>query len=331
MTQAKARSDTKPSAFWEAQRVLVTGGAGFLGSHLLERLRQRGAGGIIAPGIGEFDLVQPDAVRRLLAEARPDMVIHLAANVGGIGANRAHPAEFFYDNLVMGVHLIHESWQAGVRKFVQIGTVCSYPKFTPVPFREDDLWNGYPEETNAPYGVAKKALLVQAQAYRRQYGFNAIYLIPVNLYGPRDNFNLETSHVIPALIRKCLEAKTAGRDSVVLWGDGSPTREFLYVEDAVEGILLGAERYNAGDPVNLGSGEEIAIRDLAEKIARLVGYDRRIEWDTSRPNGQPRRSLDTGRAEREFGFRAQTKLDDGLRQTIAWYLERDAAASGVTA
>jgi GDP-L-fucose synthase len=322
---------TSSMSFWNAQRVCVTGGSGFLGSHLLEGLRRRGAGEVVAPSAAEFDLVQPDAARRLLAQARPDLVIHLAANVGGIGANRAHPAQFFYDNLVMGVHLMHEAWKAGVPKFVQVGTVCSYPKFTPVPFREDDLWNGYPEETNAPYGVAKKALLVQAQAYRAQYGFNAIYLIPVNLYGPRDNFDLETSHVIPALIRKCLEARRAGADSVVLWGDGSPTREFLYVEDAAEGILLGAERYNAGEPVNLGSGEEITIRDLAEKIARLVGFGGRIVWDTTRPNGQPRRSLDVSRAESAFGFRAQTKLDDGLRRTVDWYLERDAASSGVPA
>ncbi len=305
--------------FWEGKRVCVTGGAGFLGSFVVEKLRARGAKDIFVPRKKDYDLVQGEAVRRLLADARPDIVLHLAANVGGIGANRAHPAEFFYDNLMMGVQLMHESWKAGVEKFVAIGTVCSYPKYTPVPFREEDLWNGYPEETNAPYGLAKKMLLVQSQAYRQQYGFNSIYLIPVNLYGPRDNFDLETSHVIPALIRKCVEARERGERQVVVWGDGSPTREFLYVEDAAEGILLGAERYNASDPVNLGSGEEISIKDLAHLIARLTGFEGEFVWDPSRPNGQPRRALDTSKAEAYFGFKAQVRLEEGLRRTVEWY------------
>ncbi|HET7011754.1 MAG TPA: GDP-L-fucose synthase [Anaerolineales bacterium] len=306
-------------SFWTSRRICVTGGTGFLGSYVLDGLRARGALQVVAPSSREFNLVEPGSARRLLAEARADIVIHLAANVGGIGANRAHPAEFFYDNLVMGVQMQHESWKAGVEKFVAIGTVCAYPKFTPVPFREDDLWSGYPEETNAPYGLAKKMLLVQAQAYRAQYGFNAIYLVPVNLYGPRDNFDLESSHVIPALIRKFHEAQMAGADAVVVWGDGSPTREFLFAEDAAEGILLAAERYNDPEPVNLGSGQEISIRDLADKIARLVGFEGRIVWDTTKPNGQPRRALDTSRARERFGFAARTSLDDGLRRTVEWY------------
>jgi GDP-L-fucose synthase len=249
------------------------------------------------------------------------VIIHLAARVGGIGANRAHPAEFFYDNLMMGVQLMHESWQASVEKFVAIGTVCAYPKFTPVPFKEEDFWNGYPEETNAPYGLAKKMLLVQAQAYRQQYGFNAIYLLPVNLYGPRDNFDLETSHVIPALIRKCVEAKEQGESQIEVWGTGSPTREFLYVEDAAEGILLATERYNGAEPVNLGSGQEISIKELVALIARLTGFAGQITWDTTKPDGQPRRRLDTRRAEEYFGFKAQMPLEEGLRRTIDWYLE----------
>lgn len=313
--------------FWARRRVCVTGGAGFLGSYVLERLRQRGAGDIFVPQIEEFDLVQPQVVARMLDTARPDIILHLAAHVGGIGANRAHPAEFFYDNLMMGVQLLHQAWQRGVEKFVALGTVCAYPKFTPVPFREDNLWDGYPEETNAPYGLAKKMLLVQSQSYRQQYGYNSIFLIPVNLYGPGDNFNLETSHVIPALIRKCIEAQERGEKEVVVWGDGSPTREFLYADDAAEGILLAAERYSQSDPVNLGSGREIRIRDLAEMIARLTGFEGKLAWDTSKPNGQPRRALDTSRAEALFGFRAQTSFEDGLRNTVDWYRQQRRRAS----
>ena len=311
--------NSTPPSFWQNRRMCVTGGAGFLGSFVTEKLRQRGANEIFIPRYPEYDLVQPQDVERLLDDARPDVIIHLAAHVGGIGANRLHPAEFFYDNLMMGVQLMHQAWKRGVEKFVAIGTVCAYPKYTPVPFREDDLWNGYPEETNAPYGLAKKMLLVQAQAYRQQYGFNAIFLLPVNLYGPRDNFDLESSHVIPALIRKCIEAQESGQETVEVWGDGSPTREFLYVEDAAEGILLATERYNGADPVNLGSGFEISIRDLAELIRRLTGFEGKLVWDTSKPNGQPRRVLDISRAERYFGFRAKTDFEEGLRRTIEWY------------
>ena len=297
----------------------MTGGAGFLGSVIAKKLQARGAGEVFVPRIEDYDLRDLTAIRRLLADARPDIILHLAARVGGIGANRAHPAEFFYDNLMMGAPLLHEAWKAGVSKFVALGTVCAYPKFTPVPFREEDLWNGYPEETNAPYGLAKKMLLVQSQAYRQQYGFNAIYLLPVNLYGPRDNFNPETSHVIPALIRKCVEAKERGEDHIVVWGDGSPTREFLYVEDAAEGIVLAAERYNASEPVNLGSSSEISIRELTETIARLTGFNGSIEWDTSKPNGQPRRKLDVSRSLELFGFRSQTSFETGVKRTIEWY------------
>jgi GDP-L-fucose synthase len=277
------------------------------------------------PRSRDYDLVDAQAVHRLFADARPDVIIHLAARVGGIGANRANPGAFFYENLMMGAQLMEEARKHGVEKFVAVGTVCAYPKFTPVPFSEQDLWNGYPEETNAPYGLAKKMLLVQAQAYRQQYGFNAVYLLPVNLYGPRDNFNPESSHVIPALIRKCLEAKEAavsGRPSaVVVWGDGSPTREFLYVEDAAEAILLAAERYDGPDPVNIGSGTEISIKDLVQLIARETRFEGEILWDTSKPNGQPRRSLDTSRAERLFDFRARISFEEGLGRTIAWYEE----------
>jgi len=308
-----------PMEYWRDRKVVVTGGAGFLGSFLVEKLRQRGAMEVFVPTIQEYDLVKEEAVTRLLKDARPDVVIHLAAFVGGIGANRAHPAEFFYNNLMMGVQLMHQAWKSGVKKFVAIGTVCAYPKFTPIPFREEDLWNGYPEETNAPYGLAKKMLLVQAQAYRQQYGYNAVFLLPVNLYGPRDNFNPDSSHVIPALIRKCCEAQEGGESEVVVWGDGSPTREFLYVEDAAEAIALATERYDGEEPVNLGSGKEISIRRLAEIIAGETGFTGRLAWDTTKPNGQPRRALDTSRAERYFGFKAHTSFEDGLRRTIEWY------------
>ncbi len=312
-------STAKLASFWRDKRVTVTGGAGFLGSFVTYKLRQRGAAEIFVPRIEEYDLVKSEDIQRMYDDARPDLVIHLAALAGGIGANRAQPADFFYINLMMGVQLMHEAWKREVEKFVAIGTICAYPKFTPLPFKEENLWNGYPEETNAPYGLAKKMLLVQAQTYREQYGYNAIYLLPVNLYGPRDNFDLETSHVIPALIRKCVEAQDHGEQQVVLWGDGSPTREFLYVEDAAEGILLAAERYNRSEPVNLGSGMEISIKDLAHLIARLTGYKGEFVWDTSKPNGQPRRALDITRAEEYFGFRAQMSFEEGLRRTIEWY------------
>jgi len=305
--------------FWTQRRVLVTGGAGFLGSFVVDKLRERGCQYIFVPRSSDYDLRDIQAIRRVLADSKPDIVIHLAARVGGIGANRARPAEFFYDNLLMGIQLLHESWRAGVEKFVAIGTVCAYPKFTPVPFKEEELWNGYPEETNAPYGLAKKMLLVQSQAYRSQYGFNSIYLLPVNLYGPRDNFDLETSHVIPAIIRKCLEAIARRDDYIIVWGTGQATREFLYVEDAAEGILLAAEHYNASDPVNLGSGMEISIRDLVHLIAKLTGFTGEIIWDTTKPDGQPRRCLDITKAERLFGFRAKTSFEEGLRKTIEWY------------
>jgi len=315
--------------FWQDRRVCVTGGAGFLGRFVQAELRRRGVTeqNLFVPMQHNYDLTRPDDIRRMLADARPQLIIHLAAHVGGIGANREHPAEFFYDNLMMGVELMHQSWRTGVEKFVAIGTVCAYPKFTPVPFREDDLWNGYPEETNAPYGLAKKMLLVQAQAYRAQYGYNAIFLLPVNLYGPGDNFDPNSSHVIPALIRKCVEAKEAGREEVVLWGDGSPTREFLYVEDAARGIVMASEAYDGADPVNLGSGREISIKDLAVLIARLTGFEGRLVWDTTKPNGQPRRALDTSRAERFFGFRAQMEFEEGLRRTIDWYLQSRSGAA----
>ncbi len=308
-------------SFWNGKRVCVTGGAGFLGRFVQKVLRERGAQEIFVPQFEQYDLVKPEDVKRVLADGRPDVIIHLAAHVGGIGANREHPAEFFYDNLMMGVQLMHEAWKAGVEKFVAIGTVCAYPKFTPVPFKEDDLWIGYPEETNAPYGMAKKMLLVMAQAYREQYGYNAVFLLPVNLYGPGDNFDLQSSHVIPAMIRKFIEAKEAGRDEVVLWGDGSPTREFIYVEDAANGIVRAAEVYDGPEPVNLGSGYEISIKDLAALIGDLTGYDGRIVWDTSKPNGQPRRALDTTRALDYFGFQAATGFEEGLRMTISWYRE----------
>lgn len=306
------------SDFFSSQRVLVTGGGGFLGSHLCDRLAAVGCRPFV-PHQAEYDLTTKDGVERLMADAEPELVIHLAARVGGIGANQRNPGAYFYDNLMMGALLMERSRLAGVDKFVQLGTVCSYPKFTPVPFREDDFWNGYPEETNAPYGIAKKALLVQAQSYREQYGFNAVYLIPVNMYGPRDNFDLETSHVIPGLVRKMVEGQEREEDEIVLWGDGSASREFLYVEDCADALMLAAEHYNRPEPVNLGAGFEITIRDLAALIKELTGYRGRIVWDTSRPNGQPRRSLDTSRAEREFGFRAGTDFREGLRRTIEFF------------
>ncbi|MCP4357181.1 MAG: GDP-L-fucose synthase [Chloroflexi bacterium] len=322
MTEGQSWPDSQQ--FWQDKRVIVTGGAGFLGSFVVEKLKAHGAKEVVAPRSAEYDLTQLEAIKQLLHDttyaSKPvDMIIHLAARVGGIGANRVNPATFFYDNLVMGVHLLHESYEMGVPKFVAIGTVCAYPKFAPIPFREDDLWNGYPEETNAPYGLAKKMMLVQSQTYRQQYGYNSIFLLPVNLYGPGDNFDLETSHVIPALIRKCLEAKERGDDHIVAWGDGSPTREFLYVEDATEGILLGAERYNDSLPVNLGSAFEISIKELLETIAQLTGFEGEIVWDTSKPNGQPRRKLDTSRARELYGFEAKRPFVDGLRETIEWY------------
>ena len=303
---------------WQQTTALVTGGAGFLGKHVVTGLERRGCKRVVVPRSRECDLRRPEAVRCLLSDVKPDIVLHLAAVVGGIGANQSSPGSFFYDNMSMGLHLIEESRRTGISKFVGIGTICSYPKFTAVPFREDDLWNGYPEETNAPYGLAKKMLLVQLQGYRQQYGFNGIFLMPVNLYGPGDNFDLETSHVIPAMIRKFLKAKSNGDEQVTMWGDGSPTREFLYVQDAAEGILLGAERYEGSDPVNLGSGEEVSVRDLAEQIRSLTGYTGEIVWDPSRPNGQPRRCTDVTRAADLFGFRSTTSLEDGLMKTLDW-------------
>ena len=302
------------------KRIVVTGAAGFLGRHLIARLRKMGCENIFDPSHKKYDLTHPDAIERMFDEHRPEVLIHLAAAVGGIGANRANPGRFFYENAIMGIQLIEAARRRGVEKTVVLGTICAYPKFTPVPFHEEELWNGYPEETNAPYGLAKKVLLVQCQAYREQYGMNAIFLLPVNLYGPGDNFDLDSSHVIPALIRKCLEAAEAGREEIVLWGDGSPTREFLYVEDAAEGIVLATEQYDKSDPVNLGSGMEISIRDLATTIAEMTGFAGRIVWDTNQPNGQPRRRLDVSRAEREFGFRAATPFEAGLRKTIDWYV-----------
>ena len=312
-------SDGMPDAFWSGRRVLLTGGGGFFGGFLRARLEALSPAALFAPRATELDLRDGAAVRRYLTSTRPNLVIHAAAVVGGIGANRMQPGKFFYDNAIMGIQLIEESRLIGVEKFVCLGTICAYPKFAPIPFREDDLWNGYPEETNAPYGVAKKALLVQLQAYRQQYGFNGIFLLPVNLYGPGDNFDLETSHVIPAMVRKFIEARDRGEQTVVLWGDGTPTREFLYVEDAADAVMMAAERYDGADPVNIGRGEEIAIRDLARLIAETTDFHGEVVWDHSRPNGQPRRMLDVSRAERLFGFRAKTSFEEGLRRTIDWY------------
>jgi len=338
MQTKKDLANTDKLSFWSDKQVIVTGGAGFLGNFVVEKLKQRGAREIIVPRIEEYDLTKIESINRLFDNLdisktkRPGsetnvkqsnvIIIHLAALVGGIEANRKRPADYFYANLMMGTQLRHEAWQRGVDKFVAIGTICAYPKFTPLPFKEENFWDGYPEETNAPYGLAKKMLLVQAQAYREQYDFNAVYLLPVNLYGPGDNFDLQTSHVIPALIRKCIEAQDKGDDQIIVWGDGSPTREFLYVEDAAEGILLSAEHYDGSEPVNLGSGQEISIKDLVQTISRLTGFTGELVWDTSKPNGQPRRVLDTTRAEQYFGFRAQTDFEEGLRRTIEWYKDR---------
>jgi GDP-L-fucose synthase len=301
------------------KRILVTGGAGFLGHFVVEKLRERGCTEIVVPRSAEDDLRDEAAIKRVLGANHPQVVIHLAAVVGGIGANRTNPGRFFYDNAIMGIQLMEHARRSGVEKFVCLGTVCAYPKFTPVPFKEMDLWNGYPEETNAPYGLAKKLLLVQAQAYRQQYNFNAIYLLPVNLYGPRDNFDLESSHVIPGLIRKCIEAREVGQSRILAWGTGAPSREFLYVRDAAEAIVMAAERYNKPEPVNLGSGEEIRIRELAGLISELCGFQGTVVWDSTQPDGQPRRCLDTLRAREEFGFRASTALRAGVRETIEWY------------
>ena len=312
------------SQFWKDRRVVVTGGAGFLGSFVVDRLAALGARAIV-PRSAEVDLVDRDAVRRLLAETHPDLVLHLAARVGGIGANRDNPGRFLFENLMMGAHVFEECRLGRVPKLVAAGTICAYPKFAPIPFREDDMWNGYPEETNAPYGIAKKVLSVMSESYRTQYGMNSAVVYPVNLYGPRDNFDLHTSHVIPALIRKCVTARETGQDHVVLWGDGSPTREFVYVDDVARGILLAAERYDSSDPVNLGSGSEISIRDLAALIARETGFTGRITWDPSKPNGQPRRRLDVTRARERFGFTAEVSFDEGIRRTVRYYEENRAA------
>ena len=306
---------------WSTSRVTVTGGGGFLGTAVVRRLREAGAKQIFVPRSAEYDLRSLDAIRAALDEGRPDLIIHLAAVVGGIGANRENPGRFFYENAIMGIQLIEEARLAGVGKFVTIGTVCSYPKFTPVPFHEDALWDGYPEETNAPYGLAKKMLLVQGQAYRQQYGMNVIHLIPVNLFGPGDNFDPRSSHVIPALIKKCVEAREAGQAEIEVWGTGSASREFIYVDDAADGIVLAAERYAAPDPVNLGVGREITIRELVDLIVRLTGFEGSVHWDASKPDGQPRRALDTSRARQAFGFEARTDFEDGIRATVAWYEE----------
>lgn len=318
-------------AFWPGRRVLVTGGAGFLGRHVVARLRSAGVEDIIIRRQGDYDLTEQSEVRRLFKETRPDVVLHLAAEVGGIGANRENPGRFFYANAVMGIHLIEEARCHGVDKFVQVGTICAYPKFTPVPFKEEDLWIGYPEETNAPYGIAKKALLVQLQAYREQYGFPGIYLLPVNLYGPWDNFDPSSSHVIPALIRKMVEAKESGAPTVEIWGTGQASREFLYVDDCARGLLLAAERYDEGEPVNLGTGMEIRIGELAQLIADLVGYEGRLEFDPTKPDGQPRRCLDTTRAKEKFGFEAQVGFREGLQGTVRWYREHAASRTDVAA
>jgi GDP-L-fucose synthase len=307
---------------WESRSIIVTGGAGFLGRAVVAKLTERGYANIVVPRSREFDLRHEVEIRHLFETSKPRFIIHLAAVVGGIGANQANPGKFFYDNAIMGIQLMELARQYDVEKFVAVGTICAYPKFTPVPFREDDLWSGYPEETNAPYGLAKKMMLVQAQAYRQQYGFNAIYLLPVNLYGPGDNFDPSSSHVIPALIKKCLDAKKRNDREIVVWGDGSATREFLYVDDAAEGIVTALEKFNGPEPVNIGAGFEISIKDLIQLIVKLSGYGGKIVWDTTKPNGQPRRMLDTNRAAEKFGFKASTDFETGLRKTIAWYAEQ---------
>jgi GDP-L-fucose synthase len=312
------------SLHWPTERVVVTGGAGFLGSFVQEELRRRGAKDVFIPRSKDYDLVDMEAVKRLYRDAKPTLLIHMAARVGGIGANRDNPGKFFYENLMMGVQLIEVARQVGLRKLVALGTICAYPKFCPVPFKEEDLWNGYPEETNAPYGIAKKALLVQSEAYRQQYGTNSVVLFPVNLYGPRDNFDLHTSHVVPALIRKCIEARDRGDRQIVVWGTGAASREFLHARDAAEGILDACERYDKSEPVNLGAGFEIKIRDLIPLVARLCRFEGEIVWDTTKPDGQPRRMLDTSRALREFGWKAKIPFEEGLRETIAWFEQNSA-------
>lgn len=306
---------------WENKRILVTGGAGFLGSRLVKKLKEKGSKNIFIPTHDKFDLREKQDIIRMYEETHPDILIHLAARVGGIGANMEYPGEFFYDNLIMGIQVMEYARRYSVEKFVALGTICAYPKFTKVPFKEEDLWNGYPEETNAPYGLAKKMLLVQAQAYRKQYGFNAIYLLPVNLYGPGDKFHPEYSHIIPGIIRKCFEAIENKQDEIVLWGTGKPTREFLYVEDCAEAICLATEKYNKSEPLNIGSGLEISIKDLAKLIVELAGFKGRVTWDKTKPDGQPRRCLDTSNAQREFGFRAKTDFKEGLKKTVDWYRE----------
>jgi len=312
-------------SFWTNKRVIVTGGAGFLGRVVVAQLKAKGCRHITIPRSAQCDLRKTSAIRKLYAQAKPDVIIHLAAVVGGIGANRENPGKFFYDNLIMGVELMEQARQMGIPKFAAIGTICAYPKFCPVPFKEDNIWNGYPEETNAPYGLAKKMLLVQSQAYRQQYDFNSIYLLPVNLYGPGDNFSLTSSHVIPALIRKCVEAKARGDKQIVVWGTGKATREFLYVDDAARGIILAAEKYNSSEPVNLGAGFEISIKKLVELIVRLTKFKGEIVWDKTKPDGQPRRCLNTARAYKEFGFKAKMPFETGLKRTIAWYEQNTSA------
>jgi len=305
--------------FWENKRITVTGGKGFLGSYILKKLEQRGCNNIAIAGLPEYDLTRLQDIKKMYQKQRPDIVIHLAAVVGGIGANMQNPGKFFYENAIMGIQLLHEAYLNKIEKFVGIGTICAYPKFASIPFKEEDIWSGYPEETNAPYGLAKKMMLVQSQAYRQQYGFNSNFLLPVNLYGPRDNFDPNSSHVIPALIKKCVDSMQKGNDEIVVWGTGSPSREFIYAEDAAEGILLATEKYNESDPVNIGAGFEITIKDLVNLIVKLTGFKGKIIWDASNPDGQPRRMLDTSKAEKEFGFKAQTGFEEGLKKTIKWY------------